>query len=297
MEIVVEFAPEPKQPLLYERFSSRPRKPVPSCMRHQKLWTPLEVDMSDSMTWDTCLSPEWIRARWPEKQVKYIQIGRAFAPVHEIPIAQIPYLLVAAKYFDDDTIAFALQPFLNRKLHVALRDIDWLMVNYSKQYESSYFLQRDYKHNLDTFTPGIELVSIYEMYNNTLHMYRRRHFRTYKQSHRMYLWTNDSFEETTIGQLLCLMWAIEWGIVSYACAHCSSIKAHETLVSKTNQADIDKYKVIGVKRKRMELVIRPTPDVWVVEIPQQSLSLGTFPSTNTTSRRTRGHTNQQVQMQ
>lgn len=163
------------------------------------------------------------------------------------------------------------------------------MVNYSKQYESCYFLQRNYKHRLDCFTPGKELVSIYEMYNNTLHMYRRRHFRTYKQAHRMYLWSNNGFEETTIGQLLCLMWAIEWGIVSFACNRCAEIKAHETIVSKTNQADINKYKELGMKRKRMELVTRPTLDVWAVEIPQDSLSLGTCFDNQTSSRRGRGH--------
>jgi hypothetical protein len=222
------------------------------------------------------MSPDFVRARWPDRNIRFIQVGRAFAPIHEIPIAQIPYLIVAAKYFDQDKIEHALLPFLNRKLKVALRDIDWLMVNYSKQFESCYFLQKDYRHALDTFTPGRELVSIYDMYNNTLHMYRRRHFRTYKQSHRMYLFTGDHFEETTIGQLLCLMWAIEWGIVSYACAKSSDIKRHETHVSKTNQEDIDKYKSQGVKRKRTELVHRPPSDVWVVELPQTDLSLGCF---------------------
>jgi hypothetical protein len=108
MEVVVEFPPEPKSPLLYERFSARVRKPVPLCMRTQRHWTPLDVDMSESMTWDTCLSPEWIKARWPDKHVAFIHIGRAFAPVHEIPIAQIPYLLVAAKYFNDETISYGL---------------------------------------------------------------------------------------------------------------------------------------------------------------------------------------------
>jgi hypothetical protein len=92
----------------------------------------------------------------------------------------------------------------------------------------------------------------------------------------MYLFTGDHFEETTIGQLLCLMWAIEWGIVSYACAKSSDIKRHETHVSKTNQEDIDKYKSQGVKRKRTELVHRPPSDVWVVELPQTDLSLGCF---------------------
>jgi hypothetical protein len=50
----------------------------------------------------------------------------------------------------------------------------------------------------------------------------------------MYLWTGTSFEETTVGQLLCLTWAIEWGIVSFAFAFCRDIKSHETLVTKNN---------------------------------------------------------------
>jgi len=60
------------------------------------------------MTWDTCLSNEWVKARWPDRPIKYISFGRAFAPIAEIPIAQIPYLIVAAKYFDDETIKSAL---------------------------------------------------------------------------------------------------------------------------------------------------------------------------------------------
>lgn len=165
---------------------------------------------------------------------------------------------------------------MTRQLTVALRDIDWLMVNYSKQFDSCYFLERDALSAARNFMPRGELVSVYEMYNNTLHMYRRRHFRTYKQSHRMYMWAKDSFEETTIGQLLCLMWAIEWGVVSFAFARCNDIKHHETFVSKQNQADIDRFRQLGQKRKRMELVARPETDVWCVEIPHDSLSLGSL---------------------
>ena len=167
---------------------------------------------------------------------------------------------------------------MNRKLLVALRDIDWLMVNYSKQFDSSYFLAKD-KHTQShrlSFSPNNELVSIYEMYNNTLHMYRRRHFRTYKQGHRMYLWADSAFEETTIGQLLCLTWAIEWGVVSYAFEHCRDIKHHETAISKHNQADIDSFKRQGIKRKRMELVAKPEVDVWAVALPHESLTLGSL---------------------
>lgn len=183
---------------------------------------------------------------------------------------------MAAKYFSERVIKRALKPFLGRQLSVALRDIDWLMVNYSKQFDSCYFLERPLSDEPLSFQPRKELVSIYEMYNNTLHMYRRRHFRTYKQAHRMYLWTGDNFEETTIGQLLCLMWAIEWGVVSFAFAHCKKIKEHETVVSKQNQADIDRYREIGQKRRRMELVTRQSTDVWTVQLPQDSLSMGTL---------------------
>lgn len=152
------------------------------------------------------------------------------------------------------------------------------MVNFAKQFDSCYFLERPYRGRLDCFTPGKEIVSIYDMYNNTLHMYRRRHFRTYKQGHRMFLWTDSHFEETTVGQLLCLMWAIEWGVVTFAFARANEIKEHETFICKSNQADIERYRAQGMKRKRMELVARPPSDVWVVESPQEPLTIPSLPT-------------------
>jgi hypothetical protein len=282
MEIFIEEPDVEEEPPISAHLISfddplvRKPKPVLPSMIVRASTEPYETDICDTMTWDSAISPSFVRAMWPHRNIKFVRAGRAFAPITEIPIAQIPYLTIVAKYFDQHTIQHSLQPFLNRKLLVALRDIDWLMVNYSKQYDSSYFLSRVRKGPLDSFTPGNELVSIYEMYNNTLHMYRRRHFRTYKQGHRMYLWTDKNFEETTVGQLLCLMWAIEWGVVSFAFYHCKHIKDHETFVSKTNQADIDSFKQRGMKRKRMELVTKPVSDLWVVEIPQESLSLGSL---------------------
>ena len=295
MEIYIEEPDPTDEPVIAAFFVAnddplvRKPKPVLPHMIVKASSSHSETDICETMTWDSAISPAFVKATWPSRNIKYVRSGRAFAPITEIPIAQIPYLTVVAKYFDHGTIVHALQPFLNRKLSVALRDIDWLMVNYSKQFDSSYFLSRNHAGPLDSFTPGNELVSIYEMYNNTLHMYRRRHFRTYKQGHRMYLWTDASFEETTVGQLLCLMWAIEWGVVSFAFYHCKHIKAHETLVSKTNQADIDSFKQRGLKRKRMELVTKPSSDLWVVEIPQESLTLGNL-SIYTGPRRNRTHT-------
>ena len=134
MEIVVEFPPEDSLDQHVAPKIRLNRKPVPESFRHQNRYSPIDTSICDIMTWDSSLSPQFVKDRWPEKNVRFIQVGRAFAPIHEMPIAQIPYLIVAAKYFDQETITYALQPFLNRKLRVALRDIDWLMVNYSKQF-------------------------------------------------------------------------------------------------------------------------------------------------------------------
>lgn len=68
----------------------------------------VDVALCPIMTWDSSLSPEFVEARWPGKKIKFIRAGRAFAPITEIPIAQIPYLIVAAKYFTGHVITHAL---------------------------------------------------------------------------------------------------------------------------------------------------------------------------------------------
>jgi hypothetical protein len=108
MEIVVETLPAVSKCSYDWQFETRRRSRVPECLKRIRSSQPINVDISDSMTWDTCISNEWVKARWPERTIKYISFGRAFAPIDEIPIAQIPYLIVAAKYFDAETIENAL---------------------------------------------------------------------------------------------------------------------------------------------------------------------------------------------
>lgn len=84
------------------------RRPIPSCMLKPKSWVPIDVPICDVMTWESTLSLAWVKARWPGQDVRFIRIGRVVAPIDEIPIAQIPYLIVAAKYFGRDMIEYAL---------------------------------------------------------------------------------------------------------------------------------------------------------------------------------------------
>jgi hypothetical protein len=185
MEIVVETqddysTPPPLPFLFYAQEGVRKPPPVLASMVAKPYEGDPDIPLCETMTWDSALSPHFVAHAWPGRNVQFVRCGRAFAPITEIPIAQIPYLVIVAKYFTQSTITNGLQPFLNRKLSVALRDIDWLMVNYSKQFDSAYFLSKQRHRSSLSFSPKCELVSIYEMYNSTLHMYRRRHFRTYK---------------------------------------------------------------------------------------------------------------------
>lgn len=266
MEIYVESAPEaPRRQLV------PPARKLPKCLFRQEPLEPIDVPICDEFTWDSPFSPAWLAARWPGRNLRFVRVGRALAPLAEVPIAQVPYMFLIAKYFDQDKIDHALEPVVGHRLVVALRDMEWLMTNYSKQYDSSYFLQRA-PHPMDKHVPRTSLVNVYDTYNATLHMYRRRHFRTYKQGQRMYLWTGARFEETTVGQLLCLIWSIETGLVTFAARFQAHIKEHEQSATRENQADRERHRQMGLKRKRQELVERQARDVWVVELPLDSLA-------------------------
>ncbi len=92
MEIVIE-EPDPLAtdcitPILSARLPGcrRPPPVLPSMV--VKPYAPaFDEPLCDTMTWDSSLSPAFVAAAWPERNVKYVRCGRAFAPITEIPIA------------------------------------------------------------------------------------------------------------------------------------------------------------------------------------------------------------------
>lgn len=86
MEIVIEVPNEIITPVDHPILDI-PRKPIPACLYSQPRYDPIETPICDTMTWDSSMSLEFVRARWPTRNIRYIQVGRAFAPIQEMPIA------------------------------------------------------------------------------------------------------------------------------------------------------------------------------------------------------------------
>jgi hypothetical protein len=110
MEIYIEEPEAPAAVSIVPLLMSGARRPPPvlKSMVVKPFDPSFEEPLCETMTWDSSLSPAFVAAAWPGRNIKYVRCGRAFAPITEIPIAQIPYLVVVAKYFNHDVIVHGL---------------------------------------------------------------------------------------------------------------------------------------------------------------------------------------------
>lgn len=191
-----------------------------------------------------------------------IKCGQFRARIDSLPVSQIPYFIMASYFFDKKNIDKYLSPFLKRKINVSLCNLDWMLTNYSKEKDIGYRISRTRRVNSFEL-PGREYVLLNYTYTVTLNMYRRRHFGSFRRSNRC--WTVDGLE-TTVGQLLFLMWCIEWCVFECTYLLLKKLEAHKLERIEENRKDIEEFKMRGEKRPRKELVEEAPQKVLIVKL-------------------------------
>jgi hypothetical protein len=101
---------------------------------------------------------------------------------------------------------------------VSLRVLDWLVTNYAKKYNITYFV---------TGKDGLPVIfNVFIEYKSQLKAYSKRFFDPFCRRDRILFTAKDGFQLwTTCGQLNFFRWAITNGVVKYAVDHAQEIDA------------------------------------------------------------------------
>lgn len=231
------------------------RNPIPVKYFKYRKSVPLPQSSDfDKTCYESPIPESWLEHEFPDPATRptLIRCGEFRASIKNIPVTQIPYLLFASYFFNKKNIERYLSPFLRRKIDVSLCNLDWMLTNYSKEKDVGYRLVRD-QEKVSFETPQKEYVLLNFAYSATLNMYRRRHFGSFRRSTRC--WTvGENGLVTTVGQLLFLMWCLDWCVFDCTALLLKDLESHKLLRVDENRRDIQEFKVRGEKRPRKELV-------------------------------------------
>ena len=137
-------------------------------------------------------------------------------------------------------------PIINGKSEVSLRLIDWFATNYCKKHYVVY-----------TFKEGTKekRFKVYQDYKLKLKAYSKKRFDPFCRWDRITIpYKDDTFIETTIGQLNFFRWYIENKIIDYIE---TNFKQIETDMNKRNSTSKKrtKIKMKKTRKKRQELSV------------------------------------------
>lgn len=148
-------------------------------------------------------------------------------------------------------------PIINGSSLLSIRIIDWFVTNYSKMYYVVYNI-KDTKGNEKRF-------KVYTDYKLKLKAYSKKRFDPFCRWDRIHIpYKDDTYIQTTLGQLNFFKWAMENKIIDYIKEHQfaieedmnhrnSSAKKNKTL--KSSEKQLDKFtnaSIRGKTRKRRE---------------------------------------------
>ena len=106
-------------------------------------------------------------------------------------------------YHKDNNFEQMLE-IINGQSKISLRIVDWFATNYSKKYYTVYSI------------PGESRFKVYNDYKLKLKAYSKKRFDPFCRWERVTIpFKNDTFIQTTIGQLNFFKWALENDVITY----------------------------------------------------------------------------------
>lgn len=117
----------------------------------------------------------------------------------------------------------------NENRIVTLRELNWLVENYSKKLSISYEIVDDNKQLVD--------FNLHNEYKNHLGKYNKVFFDVFMRRHRYLFYYNGTKFISSIGQLNFMYWAIKNSIIECAIKHIDEIR-REIKISNSKHYEI-----------------------------------------------------------
>jgi hypothetical protein len=156
------------------------------------------------------------------------------------------------KFYKRDGNMEKILPIINGESEVSLRLIDWFATNYSKKNYTVYPLED---------SAGVtKRFKVYIDYKLKLKAYSKKRFDPFCRWERINIpYNNDSYIQTTIGQLNFFRWALENKIIDYIQNNLISI--NNDMNKRNSTAKNRKEKNKQTRKKREELSISASKSI------------------------------------
>lgn len=143
---------------------------------------------------------------------------------------------------------------INGESKISLRIVDWFVTNYSKKHFIVY--------NVSSEMGDVHRFKVYHDYKLKLKSYSKRRFDPFCRWERIqFPYLDNSYVETTIGQLNFFKWSIENNILQYIDQHYEDIENDMNLRNagaKNSNEKISSLDATKTRKKREELSISAT---------------------------------------
>ncbi len=151
-------------------------------------------------------------------------------------------------FYKKDNNMNSMLNIINGQSSISLRIVDWFVTNYAKKYFTIYSLNG-------------QRFKVYNDYKNKLRAYSKKRFDPFCRWDRISIpFTNNTFIQTTIGQLNFFKWAIENNVIKYINDNYDTIeKDMNTRNSASNREPLNES--TKTRKKREELSISASKSI------------------------------------
>lgn len=167
---------------------------------------------------------------------------------------QLLYNRLSEYYAKDDRLDTIL-PIINGTSSLSIRIIDWFVTNYSKQFFTVYSITNSVANTVRRF-------KVYTDYKLKLKAYSKKRFDPFCRWERIHIpYKDNTYIQTTLGQLNFFKWALENDIISYIQLNIQEIEMDMTernSSAKNNKIKINdnsSYSKSKTRKRREELSI------------------------------------------
>ena len=145
------------------------------------------------------------------------------------------------KFYEKNNNLENILPIINGESEVSLRLIDWFVTNYAKK-------------NFTVYKKGDERFKVYIDYKLKLKAYSKKRFDPFCRWDRINIpYKNETFIQTTIGQLNFFRWALENNIIEYIKKNMKNIV--DDMNNRNSTSKKKKQKLAKTRKRREELSI------------------------------------------
>ena len=154
-------------------------------------------------------------------------------------------------FYDKNNNLDKILKIINGESQISLRLIDWFATNYSKK---NFTVIEHIKE------ATIIRTKVYVDYKLKLKAYSKKRFDPFCRWERINIpYKNDSYIQTTIGQLNFFRWALEYGIIDYIKKNFKSI--NQDMNKRNSTSKNRKKKTKNTRKKREELSVSASKTV------------------------------------